>query len=409
MFSKGEAQASSEPQKSLLSAADYCERGQKSMDAGKYVEAMEFFQAAIEADKHFEKAYLLLATTYEKQGNKDKAKAALYGLLSVDPNNAEALRRIQGGPVIEGTTPSTSTSIPPSTSNYFPPSSADYDLCVSSGANRLYFKIRGYEASVVAPNPKRGNDNYWEGYKEPEDQLAIPEAVSFQGSQYPVTSIGECAFWRCRRIVTVNIPEPIAIIEDRAFDNCNSLCYVKLPSTLVEIGLGAFSSCAFESIDLPQSVQKIGNEAFKYTKIRQFVVPDGLQTMSANIVHGCPLESITISASVNQLTGYWTKYNHSENFTMIMKGHPPIVSSMAEGIKVVVPDSMIGEYRDAQYWQCCDLCEQAEREKKENRKTVGKVIGVGAVIALLALLWKHPFWFVIVLVFFLALLFGKKK
>ena len=76
--------------------AEYCERGEKSLGQGKYVEAMEFFQAAIETDSHFEKAYLLLATAYERQGKIDKAKATLYGLLAIDPNNAEAKRRVQG-------------------------------------------------------------------------------------------------------------------------------------------------------------------------------------------------------------------------------------------------------------------------------------------------------------------------
>lgn len=83
-----------EMQKPQLSASDYCEQGQKSLDAGKYVEAMEYFQAAIEADKRFEKAYLLLALAYEKQGKVDKAKSALYGLLAEDPSNLEATRRI---------------------------------------------------------------------------------------------------------------------------------------------------------------------------------------------------------------------------------------------------------------------------------------------------------------------------
>lgn len=92
LFSNKEAESSTsdEPKKPRLSASDYCEQGQKSLDAGKYVEAMEYFQAAIEADKHFEKAYLLLASAYEKQGKKDKVKAALYSLLAVEPNNEKA-------------------------------------------------------------------------------------------------------------------------------------------------------------------------------------------------------------------------------------------------------------------------------------------------------------------------------
>ena len=84
-----ESPTTAEMQKPQLSASDYCEQGQKSLDAGKYVEAMEYFQAAIEADKRFERAYLLLASAYEMQGKNDKAKSTLYALLAIDPNNVE--------------------------------------------------------------------------------------------------------------------------------------------------------------------------------------------------------------------------------------------------------------------------------------------------------------------------------
>lgn len=86
-----EAQNSNQPS---VSADDYCEKGEKSLAAGRFVEAMEYFQAAIETDKRFEKAYLLLATSYEKQGAIDKAKASLYGLLAIDPNNNNALQQL---------------------------------------------------------------------------------------------------------------------------------------------------------------------------------------------------------------------------------------------------------------------------------------------------------------------------
>ena len=97
LFSKDEQQPSeaSTPPKPLPTAADYCERGQESLESGKYVEAMEYFQAAIEADKCFEKAYLLLASAYGKLGKKDKAKATLYALLAVEPNNEKAREGIE--------------------------------------------------------------------------------------------------------------------------------------------------------------------------------------------------------------------------------------------------------------------------------------------------------------------------
>lgn len=93
LFSGNEPQVevNAEVTKPQCSAAEYCEQGEKALGLGKFVEAMEFFQAAIETDYRYEKAYFLLATAYEKQGKVDKAKATLFGLLAIDPNNAEAL------------------------------------------------------------------------------------------------------------------------------------------------------------------------------------------------------------------------------------------------------------------------------------------------------------------------------
>ena len=183
-----ESPKSVEPQKLRLSASDYCEQGQKSLDAGRFVEAMEYFQAAIEADKHFEKAYILLATAYEKQGKKDKAKAALYGLLAIDPNNEKAMRVVQGissleeirlqntqqtamqNQVLLNTRTSNSTSTNPLNSSNIPighqSTSMDYDFYVDYEKNRLYLKIVGTNAEIVAPNGKRNNIFYnrWDGY-----------------------------------------------------------------------------------------------------------------------------------------------------------------------------------------------------------------------------------------------------
>ena len=221
LFTKGETQASAEHQKPLFSAADYCERGQKSLDAGKYVEAMEFFQAAIEADKHFEKAYILLATAYEKQGKKDKAKATLYGLLAVDPNNENALKRIDElNRKIVAPIENTSSATAASTSTHEtdnsdgsdqhakrnnqnctykifdgkPEDRFDFFILFDDG-NRLFFKNNNGFLSIEAPSKSRiSYDRYclnWEGYKTPEGALIIPEAIDYNVNNYVVTTIGE--------------------------------------------------------------------------------------------------------------------------------------------------------------------------------------------------------------------------
>ena len=47
-----------------LSSEDCCMHGQQAFAIGKYVEAMEYFQAAIEKDAQNEEAYLLLIDAY---------------------------------------------------------------------------------------------------------------------------------------------------------------------------------------------------------------------------------------------------------------------------------------------------------------------------------------------------------
>lgn len=374
----------------MATAAEYCEQGQKSLDAGKYVEAMEYFQAAIEADKHFEKAYILLATAYEKQGKKDKAKAALYGLLAIDPNNEKAMRVVQGissleeirlqntqqtamqNQVLLNTRTSNSTSTISLTSSSVPighqSTSTDYDFYIDYEKNRLYLKIIGTHVEVVAPNGKINNIFYhrWDGYKMPEGDLIIPSAVSFQSQQYIVSSVGEEAFKQCDSLQSVVIQSPVSVIKKSAFENCSKLRSVTLPASLITIGISAFASCALTSICIPSNVKTIETEAFKSSKIKHLVIPDGMGIIDASIVKNCSfLETITIPSSVTRLIGYWGGKFTYDSFIMIMKGYPPAVSSMADGIKVEVPDGLIEEYRNAKYWQRCKLVEKQERLKQE--------------------------------------------
>ena len=107
------------------------------------------------------------------------------------------------------------------------------------------------------------------------------------------------------------------------------------------------------------------------------------------------LKSIVIPASVKELTGYWSDYGLHESFTMIMEGHPPKVSSMAEGTKVEVPDGLIDEYRNAQYWQCCNLIENTKSRQILTWKIIGCVVGIIFVGVLIGLYPRKVLPFVI--------------
>ena len=69
------------------------------------------------------------------------------------------------------------------------------------------------------------------------------------------------------KVYSIEIPEkyegePVVEIGDGAFENCMYLEKIELPNSLKRIGNRAFKSCGFTSICLPENVYKIGDKAF---------------------------------------------------------------------------------------------------------------------------------------------------
>lgn len=66
-------------------------------------------------------------------------------------------------------------------------------------------------------------------------------------------------------ITSLTIPSGVTAIPDDAFQGCESITEVSLPSTLEKIGEEAFAECPITSITIPKSVNEIGWRAF-YTE-----------------------------------------------------------------------------------------------------------------------------------------------
>ena len=78
-----------------------------------------------------------------------------------------------------------------------------------------------------------------------------------------VTSIGNYAFYDCTSLTSVNIPDSVTKIGYEAFRYCTSLTSVNIPDSVTTIGSYAFRNCnSLTSVNIPDSVITIGDTAF---------------------------------------------------------------------------------------------------------------------------------------------------
>ena len=90
--------------------------------------------------------------------------------------------------------------------------------------------------------------------------IVIPAEVTYDGSTYSVTTIGDMAFHTCSDLTSISMPS-VTTIGDNAFDDCYALTSVDMPS-VITIGNAAFCGClALTSAEMPEATM-IGDSAF---------------------------------------------------------------------------------------------------------------------------------------------------
>ena len=87
-----------------------------------------------------------------------------------------------------------------------------------------------------------------------------------------VTTIKENAFFYCRNLKSVVIPGSVSTIEGWAFQLCENLKTVDIRPGVKEIGYASFSSTGLTSLELPESVTIIGEDAFSLCQYMTSVV-----------------------------------------------------------------------------------------------------------------------------------------
>ena len=143
--------------------------------------------------------------------------------------------------------------------------------------------------------------------------IDIPDTVTSGGQSYKVTAIGDSAFESLSTPINVSsvfIPATVRSIGGSAFSYCNALTTVTFAedSQLKSIGGSAFYGTEhahprFKEIQIPDSVETIGNAAFRYCQdLERITLPSTLQKLSNSTFYGCTaLSEVTFPASLKTI------------------------------------------------------------------------------------------------------------
>ena len=125
--------------------------------------------------------------------------------------------------------------------------------------------------------------------------------------------IGNSAFYNCRSLYNIEIPDSVIHIDEKAFYGCKKLSGISIPKGISSIGFDVFRDCEnLKSIELPTSVKVIGSSAFwGCSGLTEFYVSSKIERINPYAFYGCNAMTIYCEAET-QPTGWYNEWNESE-------------------------------------------------------------------------------------------------
>lgn len=199
---------------------------------------------------------------------------------------------------------------------------------------------------VVQKNNPQEVEVYSDYDQTLKGDLVIPEKVTCNKTTYKVTSIGEEAF-EFSDLTSVNLPNSITRIGKEAFYGCRNLTSIVIPNCVSIIGPYAFDECeALASITIPSGLTIIESGVFGGCKaLSSITIPENVNSIGGEAFMECEaLSSIAIPNSVTMIGN--NAFNNCCNLTSITI--PNSVSRIEPGVfggckalsSIIIPESV---------------------------------------------------------------------
>lgn len=220
--------------------------------------------------------------------------------------------------------------------------------------------------TIPASVTEIGEDAFWQsGLTE----IVIPNSV---------TGIGKAAFNRCGDLVSVKLPDNLAVIDSFMFVACYNLKSIEIPASVRKINYAAFNasgltsvtipegvtelpvfafmgSSSLESVVLPLSLTAIGDTAFTQCyNLSSVAIPQNVTRIGHLAFYSTSLAEVELPASVNSIGELaFGQCTDLKKITLRATTPPSLASSniVASHIPVFVEDAVLADYKAAPYWQ----------------------------------------------------------
>ena len=120
----------------------------------------------------------------------------------------------------------------------------------------------------------------------------------------PITAISKKAFYECRALTSVTLPDSVTSIGESAFYGCKNLTSVNIGNGVITIGKNAFTVCInLINVIMGYHVRTIEQEAFKECRnLTNITIPNGVTSIEECAFGFCnSLTNVTIPDSVKTI------------------------------------------------------------------------------------------------------------